>query len=81
MGRSLVRASCPDCGAMDLQKFSKRDHIERMFRWPHSVVQGWLGAPLLYCKYCRLQFHDFRPREKERPRAQASTNPLTGGGS
>ncbi len=55
-------ARCPHCGTTDLRVLAKRDPIERTYRGPLSTLWGWLGAPLLYCRLCRLQFHDFRQR-------------------
>jgi len=37
-----------------------------------SRIQGLLGAPILYCHYCRLQFYDFRPRKRAAKAAGAS---------
>lgn len=55
-------ARCPHCGTADLRVLAKRDAIEKMYRGPLSTLWRWLGAPLLYCRFCRLQFHDFRER-------------------
>lgn len=55
-------ARCPRCSNANLKELEKRDHIEKMYRNPISRIQQWLGAPLLYCRFCRLQFYDLRPR-------------------
>lgn len=55
-------ARCPHCATTELIVLARRDPIERMYRGPLSTLWRWLGAPLLYCRYCRLQFHDFRKR-------------------
>jgi DNA-directed RNA polymerase subunit RPC12/RpoP len=55
-------ARCPRCSTTELRVLARRDPIERMYRGPLSTLWRWLGAPILYCPFCRLQFHDFRPR-------------------
>lgn len=55
-------ARCPRCSSTELRVLARRDPIERMYRGPLSTLWRWLGAPILYCPFCRLQFHDFRPR-------------------
>lgn len=55
-------ARCPRCSNTRLKQFEKRDHIEKLYGNPVSRIQEWLGAPLLYCSFCRLQFYDFRRR-------------------
>jgi hypothetical protein len=56
-----LRARCPGCGNADLKAMRKIDPIEGLSRNPASLIQGFLRAPLLYCRWCRLQFYDFRP--------------------
>lgn len=55
-------ARCPHCSSTELRLLARRDPIERMYHGPLSTLWRWLGAPILYCPFCRLQFHDFRPR-------------------
>lgn len=55
-------ACCPHCGTTDLRLLPKKDPIEKTYRGPLSQLWGLLGAPLLYCRFCRLQFYDFRHR-------------------
>lgn len=55
-------ARCPRCGGPDLRVLAKRDPIEKLYRGPLSTLWRLLGAPLLYCRPCRLQFFDFRRR-------------------
>lgn len=55
-------ARCPRCGTPELRVLPRRDPIEKTYRGPLSTLWGWLGAPLLYCRACRLQFYDFRQR-------------------
>jgi hypothetical protein len=57
-------ARCPRCGQFELQKLSRQDPIEGMVRGPFRLLQRLLGAPLLYCGFCRLQFYDLRTRRK-----------------
>jgi DNA-directed RNA polymerase subunit RPC12/RpoP len=59
---SLV-ARCPRCGTRRLRQLKKIDHIETMYKNPLSRLQKFIGAPLLYCFRCRLQFYDYRRRE------------------
>ena len=56
-------ARCPRCSNPRLKQLDKRDHIEKLYRNPISRIQRWLGAPLLYCQFCRLQFYDFRRQD------------------
>ncbi len=58
-------ASCPSCGNPHLATLRKRDHIDLMYHNPLSWCQRLLGAPLLHCAYCRLQFYDYRKRLTE----------------
>jgi DNA-directed RNA polymerase subunit RPC12/RpoP len=58
-------ARCPRCGTRRLRKLKRIDKIESMYRNPISRLQQFIGAPLLYCFRCRLQFYDFRRREGE----------------
>jgi predicted RNA-binding Zn-ribbon protein involved in translation (DUF1610 family) len=78
-------ARCPHCGTTDLRVLAKRDPIEKTYRGPLSTLWGWLGAPLLYCRFCRLQFYDFRERfllDSDTIRGYAaSSDPRAGGGS
>jgi len=55
-------ARCPRCGTERLKRFTRRDHIEALYANPLSKLQRFIGAPLLYCFRCRLQFYDIRPR-------------------
>jgi DNA-directed RNA polymerase subunit RPC12/RpoP len=59
-------ARCPHCSTIHLKVLAKRDPIERMYHGPLSTIWRWMGAPLLYCPHCRLQFHDFRRRAEAR---------------
>ncbi len=64
-----LTARCPRCSNPRLKKLGKRDHIEHLYRNPLSMMQRWLGAPILYCAYCRLQFYDLRRRSQLPPDA------------
>lgn len=55
-------ARCPHCSSTQLRVLARRDPIEKKYLGPLSTLWGWLGAPLLYCPFCRIQFHDFRRR-------------------
>ncbi|MCS7041264.1 MAG: hypothetical protein N2036_00385 [Bryobacteraceae bacterium] len=55
-------ARCPRCSSTALRVLARRDPIERLYRGPLSMLWALLGAPILYCPFCRLQFYDFRPR-------------------
>lgn len=57
-------ARCPRCSNPRLKKLDKRDRIEKLYGNPSSRMQQWLGAPLLYCQFCRLQFYDLRRRDQ-----------------
>jgi hypothetical protein len=60
-----LTAGCPSCGNPNLTTRRKRDYIDRMCFNPISWCQRFLGAPLLYCCYCRLQFYDIRKLRKD----------------
>lgn len=51
---------CPRCGREELDRPARRDPIDALYHNPLSLAQGLLGAPLYWCRPCRLQFHDFR---------------------
>lgn len=59
-----AHAVCPNCGTERLKVLRRRDHIEKVYKGPFSILQGILGARLYHCVYCRLQFHDFRKLAK-----------------
>lgn len=61
-------ARCPECGNTALRVQPGLDPVDRLFRNPLSLLQKFLGAPLLYCSPCRLQFYDWRPFLKPKPR-------------
>lgn len=57
-------ARCPSCLTSNLRIRRSLDKIDGLVRNPVRTLQGWLGAPLLHCHACRLQFYDFRPVRK-----------------
>jgi len=59
-------ARCPKCGTPDLRVRRTLDHIDPLYRNPISLIQKYLGAAVLYCVDCRLQFYDLRPRRGRR---------------
>jgi hypothetical protein len=61
LGAFSLTARCPYCGGSDLHKLKSRDRIDPLFRAPWSRLQWLLGAPILHCAWCRLQFYDIRP--------------------
>jgi len=66
---SLV-ARCPQCGRADLKRRHERDTIDRILYNPFRISQLLLGGKLYHCEFCRLQFHDLRPRQ-ETPETKA----------
>ena len=58
---------CPRCKGHDVQVLPRIDPVEHLDRHLHRFVHKWLGAPLFYCRFCRLQFFDRRPRSKDGP--------------
>ncbi len=64
--RVTLHTCCPRCGNSELKKLEKRDRIDEMYSSLISALGHFLGAPLYWCQFCRLQFYDFRPR-KTRP--------------
>ena len=55
-----LTARCPSCGTPQIKALRRRDYIDRMYHNPISWCQRLLGAPLLHCESCRLQFYDIR---------------------
>jgi hypothetical protein len=43
-----------------LRRLAERDHIDHMYRHPLSLLQRLLGGKLYHCRYCRIQFYDWR---------------------
>jgi transcription elongation factor Elf1 len=69
-----LTARCPKCGSAHLDRLRHPDPIDPLYGNPLSRVQQWLGAPLLYCSPCRLQFFDYRPRirsDKDGPKCDS----------
>jgi hypothetical protein len=54
---------CPHCGNASPKNLSARDGVDKMYLNPLSRIQRFLGAPLRWCGFCRLQYYDFRPRK------------------
>ena len=53
---------CPSCGGEDsLQRLKKRDRIDSRSKSPLAWIQHLLGAPVVRCFPCRLQYYDWRP--------------------
>ncbi len=51
---------CPKCGGGNIERLSRRDEIDPMYKNPLSWLQGLLGAKLWWCPLCRIQFYDLR---------------------
>ena len=60
-----VKTCCPRCGNHGSKRLQERDGIDEMYSNPISRIQRFLGAPLYWCQFCRLQFYDFRRRKQE----------------
>lgn len=54
-------ARCPSCLTSELRVRKNLDKIDRILRNPWRSIQKLMGAPLLHCHACRLQFYDMRP--------------------
>jgi DNA-directed RNA polymerase subunit RPC12/RpoP len=69
---------CPRCGTFRVTRLAARDRIDPMYRNPLSRAQGYFGAALYHCKFCRIQFYDMRePAAREGtggPAASANTS-------
>jgi uncharacterized Zn finger protein len=61
-------ARCPRCGTFRVTRLQERDRIDRF----HSSLANFLarvrGGSIYHCKFCRLQFYDFRPKRDETAR-------------
>ena len=53
-------ARCPLCGTYRLRMLAERDHIDRMYNGPLSLLERVMGGRLFHCRYCRIQFYDRR---------------------
>ena len=57
---------CPNCAGEDtLQRLKKRDRIDSRSKSPFAWIQRLLGAPIVRCFPCRLQYYDWRPLRQE----------------
>jgi hypothetical protein len=54
-------AYCPVCHNMELSRLRKADPIDRMTLNPLRRLLRFLGFPLYYCTFCRVQFGDLHP--------------------
>ena len=61
-----LTARCPKCSTQELRVRKRLDPYDPVYRNPISLMQRYLGARLMYCVDCRLQFYDLRPRRKIR---------------
>jgi hypothetical protein len=68
------RVRCPRCGTDKVNTARRRDHVDKLYKNPLSLVQLLLGGRLYHCYYCRLQFYDLRkPAETARGMQGGST--------
>jgi predicted RNA-binding Zn-ribbon protein involved in translation (DUF1610 family) len=67
-------ASCPSCGTWKITLRSKPDPIEKVYSSPSNFIKRIFGNKLYRCRYCRLQFHEFRNIRKSD--AEPETGPI-----
>ena len=58
-------SSCPQCRSYEVRVIPRSNRTMRTYRHPLQFLQKVLHAPLRYCRYCKLQFFDFRPCSKQ----------------
>jgi hypothetical protein len=51
---------CIQCGTPSVYKTAKRDRIDSLTKNPFGRIQQLLGAPVIKCLACRLQYYDWR---------------------
>jgi hypothetical protein len=51
---------CIQCGSSLVSRLPRRDRIEAMSKHLLSTVFRLLGAPIVHCPACRLQYYDWR---------------------
>lgn len=51
---------CIRCGSLDVERSPKRDPVEGLSASPVSFLMRLTGAPLNWCRACRLQYYDWR---------------------
>jgi hypothetical protein len=73
-------ARCPECANTDLRVQPRLDPVDRQYRNPLSWLQKFLGAPLLCCSPCRLQFYDWRRCQKPQPHPAIKAAPASDSG-
>ena len=72
-------AKCPECyRGHGLKRQGRPDPVDRMSKSWLSRIGGMFGAPLYWCSFCRLQFHDVRPWD-EADRSYKGTAMSAGG--
>jgi DNA-directed RNA polymerase subunit RPC12/RpoP len=59
--KSSANASCPSCGSFRVSRRRSPDPIDPIYTTLFSFWKRWFGASLFRCRYCRIQFYDFRP--------------------
>ena len=65
--------SCIRCGTSEVERLSKKDHIDPVSRHFFSLLFRVLGAPVNECHFCRLQYYDFRPIRSKQAETSANT--------
>lgn len=68
---------CIQCGTHNVYRLAKRDRIDWMSKNPVSWLFRLIGAPLVKCPACRLQFYDWRSVKPAAPRTLRS-DPTSG---
>ena len=56
---------CPACGGDRPKRLERRDLIDPVSKNPLARIQVLLGAPILRCSPCRLQYYDWRTLKKQ----------------
>lgn len=56
---------CIRCGTSNVHRLVKRDRVDSMSRHPLSLLFALTGAPLNKCPGCRLQYRDWRRRDRQ----------------
>lgn len=56
----FLRARCPRCGAVGLPRLRAFSRLDLKERSSFRTIIGRFGAPIRFCRRCRLQFHDWR---------------------
>lgn len=60
-----LHTRCVKCGNPRVRRLNRRDRVDSTSMHPISAALHYLGAPLIRCDRCRIQYYDWRPIRRE----------------